>query len=215
MPILGARGEVGVVDNSRAAILEFANRCQVIVGRFELVPAADIESAVGAITRFRPAVRDRRAEALVAGIAQAAISRLRSHAECRRARGVVHAKVDATLRYLERHHARSMLRLAHAAAHVELSGSHLDRLLKQYTGTTFVHHVRGIRLRRAATLLQTTTRSVKEVAAECGYRYVSSFDRDFRRMHRCSPTEYRRHGPSDASAARDAPVPHHEGSRSL
>ncbi len=68
---------------------------------------------------------------------------------------------------------------------------HLDRLLKEHTGLTYLRQLRRIRTRHAERLLLTTVSSVKETAYACGYTSIGSFGRDFRRVHGCSPTEWR------------------------
>jgi AraC-like DNA-binding protein len=48
-----------------------------------------------------------------------------------------------------------------------------------------------MRLQTAANLLAGTLKTVKEVAAEVGYRYPSSFVREFREFHGQTPVECR------------------------
>jgi transcriptional regulator GlxA family with amidase domain len=102
-----------------------------------------------------------------------------------------HPKVVAAVGFLEGNYSNPRLRLSAAARHVALSESHLDRLLKRDTGRTFVEHLRLLRVRNASGLLGRTTLSIKEVAALSGYDHTSSFDRDFKRIHGCTPTTFR------------------------
>jgi AraC-like DNA-binding protein len=91
-------------------------------------------------------------------------------------------------------HASAGLRmhLQDVARKVGMSAAHLDRMLKRHTGAAFLGHRRRIRMDRAKYLLEQTLLSVKEVAARCGYESVHTFDRDFRRAHNRSPSEWRR-----------------------
>jgi AraC-like DNA-binding protein len=81
--------------------------------------------------------------------------------------------------------------LASAAQHVDVTPSHLDRLLKEHTGLPFLQHLRLIRMRHAEGLLLTTTSSIKETAYACGYGGTCSFGRDFKRTHGCAARAWR------------------------
>ncbi|PYR26655.1 MAG: GlxA family transcriptional regulator, partial [Acidobacteria bacterium] len=73
----------------------------------------------------------------------------------------------------------------------DVTPPHLDRLLKEHTGLTFLQHLRRIRVRHAERLLLTTVSSIKETAYACGYSSPGSFGRDFRRVHGCAPSHWR------------------------
>jgi AraC-like DNA-binding protein len=100
-------------------------------------------------------------------------------------------RVARVVSYLEDAFANPTIRLASAAQHVGVTPPHLDRLLKEQTGLTFLQQLRRIRMRHAERLLLTTVSSIKETAYACGYTSPGSFGRDFRRAHRCSPREWR------------------------
>jgi AraC-like DNA-binding protein len=100
-------------------------------------------------------------------------------------------RVTRVVRYLEDTFADPTIRLASAAQHVDVTPPHLDRLLKEHTDLTFLQLLRRIRMRHAESLLLTTVSSIKETAYACGYTSTGSFGRDFRRVHGCSPTEWR------------------------
>ena len=100
-------------------------------------------------------------------------------------------RVARVLRHLEEQFADSTIRLASAARHVDVTPSHLDRLLKEQTGQTFLQHLRRIRMRHAERMLLTTTSSIKETAYACGYAGTGSFGRDFKRAHGCAARVWR------------------------
>jgi AraC-like DNA-binding protein/mannose-6-phosphate isomerase-like protein (cupin superfamily) len=87
-----------------------------------------------------------------------------------------------------------LLRLAH------VSPAHLARSMRRYYGTTPTEFVAQLRLRQAAALLATTSRSITEIGDVCGYASASYFNRCFRAAHGMSPREFRR-------TAREAFVP--------
>ena len=103
-----------------------------------------------------------------------------------------HTTVARVLTYLEQRFSDPTMRLSSAARHASLSPAYLARLLKASTGRTFLQHVRQLRLQHAERLLLTPTLSIKEVASHCGYYATGSFDRNFRRVHGCSPSAWRR-----------------------
>lgn len=74
-------------------------------------------------------------------------------------------------------------------AHV--SAAHLARSVRRYYHTTPTALIAELRLRHAANLLATTTRSITEIAHRCGFASHSYFTRCFREAHRRSPREFR------------------------
>lgn len=82
------------------------------------------------------------------------------------------------------------LTLAHAAKTSNLSVSHFSRLFKKTTGMTFKNYLSFYRINRAEELLF-TTRSITEIAFECGFTDVNSFIRTFKRYKKCTPSFYR------------------------
>ena len=69
--------------------------------------------------------------------------------------------------------------------------AHLGRLLREGTGFTFKQWRWGFLLRPALILLAKSEERVAQIAYSCGYESSAQFDRDFRRMLRMTPTEYR------------------------
>lgn len=78
-----------------------------------------------------------------------------------------------------------------AAALVHLSDGAFSRFFRQHMGKTFPAFVNELRVGRACRLLAETDMNVVEIALACGYQNLSNFNRQFRRLRRCSPREYR------------------------
>jgi AraC-like DNA-binding protein len=153
---------------NREALRAFVDACQVFVGQLD---GSQDESA--ALMRLILTRVLRRAEGT---------SSQRATTNFRAARVV---------RYLEDRFADPTIRLALAAQQVDVTPPHLDRLLKEHTGLTFLQQLRRIRMRHAERLLLTTVSSIKETAYACGYTSTGSFGRDFKRVHGCSPSQWR------------------------
>ena len=150
----------------RAALTTFVDACQVLVGRLDVNP----DESTAVLSELLTRVLQRASAGLAAP---------------------VNFRVARVLSYLEDVFADQRIRLASAARHVDVTPSHLDRLLKEHTGLTFLQQLRRIRMRHAERLLLTTTSSIKETAYASGYTCTGSFHRDFRRMHGCAPRAWR------------------------
>jgi AraC family transcriptional activator FtrA len=94
------------------------------------------------------------------------------------------------LEWAERHLAEDLAadRLA-LQAHV--SKRTLARRFLETTGTTPADWVTGLRIARAKELLETTKRSVEEVAERCGFGSAFALRHHFRKRLETSPTAYR------------------------
>ena len=152
--------------NRRQALLAFVDACQVACGCLEM--NGDQSKAL---------VREVMARVLQRASPGAGTSQ--------------NFRVARALGYLEERFGDRTIHLASAARHVNITPSHLDKLLKEHTGLTFLQQLRRIRVRHAEQLLVTTTSSIKETAYASGYACTGSFHRDFRRMHGCAPRAWR------------------------
>lgn len=100
-------------------------------------------------------------------------------------------KISALLGYLQRHYADS-ISLEDAAIKTGLSKFYFSRVFKQHTGQTFYDYLCFLRVRAAVDMLKNTSTSVAEIAADCGFATLSSFNRTFRKYQKCTPTECRK-----------------------
>jgi two-component system response regulator YesN len=73
-----------------------------------------------------------------------------------------------------------------------LSGVYFSELFKKETGTCFSRYLVQSRIDRAKALLKETSLRIKQVSYAVGYRNVSNFDHDFRKLVGLSPHEYRK-----------------------
>jgi CheY-like chemotaxis protein/AraC-like DNA-binding protein len=74
---------------------------------------------------------------------------------------------------------------------VSLRLSTLDVAFRREMGCTITEHLRGVRLERAAILLVTTNKTIKEIWAQVGYNHPSNFDHEFKRRFGMSPRHFR------------------------
>jgi len=80
---------------------------------------------------------------------------------------------------------------AEIAQSVRLSPAAFSRLFKRTTGKCFMEVVKELRIAQACRLLTETTRTISEIAYDCGYETLSHFNCQFRSVMKMTPTRYR------------------------
>lgn len=103
----------------------------------------------------------------------------------------VSPQVIRAMQVIETRYIETTLPVSTVAQDLGVSTEHLCRVLKRHTGLTFVTLLRRARVRAACRLLQTTSLSMKEIAARAGFSSASRFDRDFKTVCGMSPSAYR------------------------
>ena len=86
---------------------------------------------------------------------------------------------------------RDPVRLEEVLQITNLSRPTFARQFKKHSGHTFSEFLNRLRLQAASRELVEGDRSVLEIAMACGFTQVSFFNRLFRRLLKCNPTEYR------------------------
>ena len=69
--------------------------------------------------------------------------------------------------------------------------SYLSRYMNRFLHMSFADFLNGCRVGRAAALLADESLRITEVARLCGYENVRTFNRNFLRVHHCTPREFR------------------------
>lgn len=69
---------------------------------------------------------------------------------------------------------------------------HLNRLMKQFTGTTLHQYLIDYRIETAKSLLRQTNLPISTVALKCGYNNFSNFSFDFKRKTSLTPSVFRK-----------------------
>ena len=87
----------------------------------------------------------------------------------------------------------SALDLKTLSAHAALSPVYFHKLFTEYFGVTPQKYVLNKRIDAARILLSGTTKSLSEIAEECGFSSQSYFSTRFREAISMTPNEYRRH----------------------
>ena len=69
--------------------------------------------------------------------------------------------------------------------------NYISSLIHKETGKTFQQHVQDIKLKKSAYLLVNTNLYIKDIVLDLGYTDTSYFNRIFRKLYHCTPSEYR------------------------
>ena len=82
--------------------------------------------------------------------------------------------------------------VSNMAQELHLSTGYLQALYKQMFGSSCMDDVIEGRLRRAQDQLMFSSKSIQEIAEDCGYNNVEHFCRQFRQYNGCSPGKFRK-----------------------
>jgi AraC-like DNA-binding protein len=83
------------------------------------------------------------------------------------------------------------LGIAEASKRVHISPAAFSRFFRKNMGKAFTVYVNDMRCAEACVQLQSTKRSIAQIAEACGFQTLSHFNRQFRRRHGLTPRELR------------------------
>lgn len=99
-------------------------------------------------------------------------------------------KFNTVIEYIDTHYMED-LNIDDIAASVGFSKYHFSRLFKQYTNYTFCNYVTRRRIKVAEEFLAQPDLSITEVALHSGFPSISTFNRLFKQLKGCTPSEFR------------------------
>ena len=105
---------------------------------------------------------------------------------------VIWNPVSATIALVNENYGDANMTLESIAESFYVSKSHLSRLFKQLTGTSFSTYLKNIRLAKACALLVDTNITVDNIMKMCGMRDATSFYKAFGIYTGLTPNQYRR-----------------------
>ncbi len=100
-------------------------------------------------------------------------------------------RIKKMLLFIQNHY-KEKLSLDMIAKAASISGRECLRCFSQNLNTTPFTYLLEYRIRRAASELQRSDRSVTEIAYACGFSGTSYFSKTFRKLMGCTPSEYRK-----------------------
>lgn len=93
--------------------------------------------------------------------------------------------------YMKQQYMTNDISLGKVASSVGMSASYFSSLFREESGQTFVEYLTELRMEKASELLMCSDKRTSEIAFEVGYRDAHYFSYLFKKIHGCSPKEYR------------------------
>lgn len=118
------------------------------------------------------------------------------------------AAVEAGLSYIFEH-LTDEIRLSTAARPAHMSEPTFSKYFKSATGLTFSQMVKKLRIAHARQLLDTTNRTITQIATLSGYNNIANFNRQFHSEVGATPSSYRRLAPSQKPPLQVLSLPRH------
>ena len=84
------------------------------------------------------------------------------------------------------------LPLTRVARFVKINPNYFSEKFKEVTGLNFVKYLARTRVAKSTELLRNSNLRISEIAFAAGFQSLSQFNRVFKRLAGCSPTEFRR-----------------------
>ncbi len=88
---------------------------------------------------------------------------------------------------------RTKCLLKDACATIGYDYAYVSKLFKRIIGMPFRKYVNMLRIRESQNLFGSGSKSITEIAYECGFCNLRDFDRNFSAFVGCTPTEYKKH----------------------
>ena len=93
------------------------------------------------------------------------------------------------LDYIDKHYAED-LTLEHASSMLHFSPSHFSKTFKKLMGMNYVTYLGMVRVEQAIQMLSTNQYRMIDIALECGFSNIRSFNRTFKEITGYTPTDF-------------------------
>jgi len=101
-------------------------------------------------------------------------------------------RINKVFRFVAAHF-QDNIQLSQVAGLVHMTETSFSRFFSTITGETFIEYLNNYRISHACRLLAgSREKGISQVAAECGYRSSTHFNRMFQLRKKCSPSEFRK-----------------------
>jgi len=98
--------------------------------------------------------------------------------------------LQKAIRYIHEHYAGE-ISLESISEHLNVSPFYFSRIFSRLTGLTFKSYVNRYRIEKANNLIQTTTRPITDIAYECGFSSIRTFNRVYKMINGKTPSSGR------------------------
>lgn len=100
-------------------------------------------------------------------------------------------KFRMVLKYIEQNY-MNHITLDELAALAGYSPFHFSRIFKKYSSTTFINYLNNCRVKAAELLLPEDGCSITDIAMQVGFASLTTFNRVFKSINGCTPSEYKK-----------------------
>lgn len=95
------------------------------------------------------------------------------------------------LTYIDEHYGENIT-LSFAAERMNFSESHFSKVFKKLIGINFVTYINAVRVEHAASMLKKSSARITDIALQCGFGNVRSFNRTFKEFTGYTPSQFLR-----------------------
>lgn len=99
-------------------------------------------------------------------------------------------RIHKVTQYIETHF-RSNITLEKLSRLADMTPTSFSRFFSNHTGRTLSDYLTSIRIGHATHLLLTSDMGVAEICYDCGFNTISHFNRTFKKLKKCSPSQFR------------------------
>gem|GEM_PF-2112549 len=99
--------------------------------------------------------------------------------------------IQQVLALIHENYSNSELDLNWLVDKLDISYSHLRKIIKDNLGVTFIHYLNHLRINESKVLLAKAELTVKDIAIQIGYNNTQSFTRYFKKYEGITPGEFR------------------------
>ncbi len=100
-------------------------------------------------------------------------------------------KLNGAFKYIEENY-QNDITLKSVASASGFSEYYFSRLFKEVTDKNFNSYLREFRVKKAEKLLAESDMSITQIAYTSGFKSITSFNRTFKEVKGCTPTEYKK-----------------------
>ncbi len=100
-------------------------------------------------------------------------------------------KIKGSIEYLKRHYDDPDFKISHLAEIASMSEKHFRRIFFDVYNKTPYLFLQEFRINKAEILLLNTSKSISDIALQCGFSDIYSFSHSFKKHMGISPSEYK------------------------
>lgn len=100
-------------------------------------------------------------------------------------------RIKILIEYIENNY-KEQIKIRQMAELLNLSTEHFCRFFKEMIGMSAIDYINNYRIKSASEMMLKTDMSLLEISLECGFNNLSYFIKQFKRINRVTPAQYRK-----------------------